>query len=625
MNSIGIVHAGREDYYEELGKEDYYTGEIDPKGKFYGKGAARLGIEKKQIEQHDPRLKHLFHGHSPDGSTALRKGAYQCREYKIWTYKNPETQKVQTFRSQKHIPAELKDKVTEATQKYRSVVAYDNVMSAPKDVSVLWSQAPNTAIREKIHRIHIAAVTEAIGYLDQHACYTRTGRNGSIYEKAEGVFAVFHHTTSRELDPQLHSHVLLLNTGFTAKGKAGALDGRKILEHRYAAGMVYQNALRQRLEQELGVKTFDRPFEKGKGVSFGIEGVSAEVTRSFSRRSLQIEERITPTMSGAEIRAEVLKTRKAKNMNVDSAALIAEWQQRGREQGFQWAKVVNRQWHQEKIDIPILHRTIATSLQCKEHHRPLKESQLFSTILGASRGRLSTAQAQELVETYKTQYLRPLTVNTLVKKKTTPEKSTNYKVNTQETCYTLNQEGKKLVDYKSRREKLWSGAKTVIAWHKEQRHKVRKAEAERKRQRYYKQQKQFTRKMTFLYATGKITRRQYLQFTQGKGLPQSEFGIKVYQAFGLISKKQAEYIRTTQRYKLKQQQTLHAWKVRTKNLTIKKIDPMMMTSTTAQQIKSQQAQKKGHNPLGQHASLESKLPKMPPPSRSYQRQRERER
>ena len=32
LNSIDIIHAGRESYYLTLGKEDYYTQGPDPKG-----------------------------------------------------------------------------------------------------------------------------------------------------------------------------------------------------------------------------------------------------------------------------------------------------------------------------------------------------------------------------------------------------------------------------------------------------------------------------------------------------------------------------------------------------------------------------------------------------------------
>lgn len=41
-----------------------------------------------------------------------------------------------------------------------------------------------------------------------------------------------------------------------------------------------------------------------------------------------------------------------------------------------------------------------------------------------------------------------------------------------------------------------------------------------------------------------VCRRQYLQFTEGKGLPTSRFMIRTHQALGLISKRQADYLVT---------------------------------------------------------------------------------
>ena len=48
--------------------------------------------------------------------------------------------------------------------------------------------------------------------------------------------------------------------------------------------------------------------------------------------------------------------------------------------------------------------------------------------------------------------------------------------------------------------------------------------------------------MAILLITGKISHRQYDRYTKGKGLPTSVLGIRVHQALGLISTKQAEYL-----------------------------------------------------------------------------------
>ena len=201
MNSIGILHCGREYYYLKLGKEEYFTNEENPQGHFFGKGAARLGLDDEEIQHNDRRLKQLFQGTNPVDGTPLRKGAYTTKEYTNFVYTDPESGKKQTFRHKEHIPDELKEHVTPETKVSKSVIGYDNVFSAPKDVSVLWSQVDRET-RESIHTLHKEAVKEASSYLET-LCYTRRGKNGVDHQQVEGIFAIFHHTTSRDLDPQL--------------------------------------------------------------------------------------------------------------------------------------------------------------------------------------------------------------------------------------------------------------------------------------------------------------------------------------------------------------------------------------------------------------------------------------
>jgi hypothetical protein len=165
VNSIDIIRAGRESYYLSLGKDDYYTGHADPEGVFLGAGAKSLRILGQTIQEGDPTLKNLFNGLSPDGKTELRQGLATVREYH--TLRDPLTQ--QTVRTESGQPLYLsRDEVAQIqngdanrysdrlkssskthqtddfsawlhTTERASVVAYDNVFSAPKDVSILWS------------------------------------------------------------------------------------------------------------------------------------------------------------------------------------------------------------------------------------------------------------------------------------------------------------------------------------------------------------------------------------------------------------------------------------------------------------------------------------------------------
>ncbi len=511
MNSIGIVHAGRESYYEKLGREDYYTGAHDPKGTFYGEAAVAFGIAGEKIGAEDVRLKNLFNGLSPDGSTVLRQGGNQTR-----TTTNAKTGQQKTL---------------------KPVVAYDNVFSAPKDVSILWSQAV-PELRTKLHQLHREAVHKAVQYLDT-TTYSRSGKGGKQSVKAKAVFAVFDHTTSRELDPQLHSHVLIVNAALKADGKTGALDGRRILDERYTSGMAYQNHLRHGIEQ-LGISTFDRPFDDGKGITFGIVGISPEVRSAFSQRSIQIESRINAAMTGAQVRAEVLKTRKAKDLTVDSSQLFSAWERRGQELGFSIAAAIPPQRTVSEAENPFqkesYFKAFSTQVyeqQTKAPEKSVTANQVRVVALAAAKGKLDNEQVNEFFPQYAAKYL----VRT--------DQNSNRNV-----TFRLNQEGQQQVQHQSLAAKAADFGAAVWQWHQSMKKKGTAA------------------KMVLLYATGRITRREYLlckehhkvarlrlenqiddqtytryleTLRRDKGIASTAFLIYAQEAIGTIRHSQAKY------------------------------------------------------------------------------------
>jgi len=551
MNSIGILHCGREYYYVKLGKDDYYTNKEEPQGIFYGEGAERLGLLGKEIEHNDKRLKNLFQGINPIDKSWLRKGAYTSKEYEQYIYTCPETGKQKIFRHKEQIPEGLEKSIEKQVKISKSVIGYDNVFSAPKDVSVLWSQVDKEQ-REKINAIHKEAVKEAISYLES-VCYTRRGTNGVEPVKVAGIFAVFHHTTSRALDPQLHSHTIMINSGFDKFGKAGALDGKRILNARYTSGMIYQNHLRGAIEKELGVVTYDRPFSFNRGTTFGIEGLSAEAKRHFSKRAVAIEKKITPKMSPLEIRAAVISTRDTKKKNVDHSKLFSQWKIAGLKQGINLKRILNKKQTTTLHDPLKFSRTIATAIALREgeaetistkltkdkavfdpkNFRLVSQSQIINAALSASKGVLSTNDIFSFVDDFNKKYVESITVT---KEKEITFRNAEGKLKTkqvsqQETWYQLSPEGRALVDYKNRSEKAHQVIKNVVEWHTDKREAV----SERKQQN-------FKRKVKLLYFTGRIDRSQYRKITEGVGLPKSRFVIRTYQAVGLISKKQADYL-----------------------------------------------------------------------------------
>jgi conjugative relaxase-like TrwC/TraI family protein len=525
VNSISIIHQSGK-YYLQLGKEDYYTKAVSPFGSFQGTAAKLLGIENEAIFQNDLRLKNLFRKLSPDGLVVLNQNLKE-RSYKVWQYKDPESKRVLTFKSFNKVPDHLKSQVKEATQTAKSITAFDNVFSAPKDFSILWGAlAPNSLVREKLHNLHIQAVKEAQNYLEDNACWVRTGKNGVNKEKASVVFALFHHTTSRTLDPQLHSHLVLINLGFTESGKVLRLHGDSIFNHRYASGMIYQNSLRKGLEAEFKVVTFDRPFSDGKGSSFGIKGITEELKDAFSKRTVQIKERIHSDMSPQEVRQEVLASRQAKNFTITTKELLSKWKQEAKQLGFSWSNVIQ---NSPKKALPNqLNQAIATHL--KQHPNPTKASspipkhQIVTATLSASQGKLTNKQALKAVDNFIRTYTTPLPNKTI-------SSSTN-------SYFRLNQAAHKLINFAKIAASVYYTAKRIIktfyTWHKRQRENYLKGSKPK-----FKSQQAFEQKMKSLYSQGRLTRKQYLKITNQKTLLRGSFKINLYEALGLISKRQA--------------------------------------------------------------------------------------
>jgi len=159
MLSISAMSGGQGAYYTTLAREDYYLAGGEPPGVWVGRGAEVLTLSGHVDKE---QLARLFAGFSPKTDNAL----------------------VQNAGSDTHRPG------------------WDLTFSAPKSVSVLWSQAD----REMANEIRAAqqdSVEKAIGYLEENAAFTRRGKAGHLHERTKLLVSTFEHGTSRAQDPQL--------------------------------------------------------------------------------------------------------------------------------------------------------------------------------------------------------------------------------------------------------------------------------------------------------------------------------------------------------------------------------------------------------------------------------------
>lgn len=281
MLSIGKLGRGQERYYSDKvaqGSEDYYSGEGEAAGEWIGDAATRLGLEG---EVGADQLTAMLTGRNPaDGEPLL---------------------------GMRGVPSN------------GSVPGFDLTFSTPKSVSLLWALGGPEAARE-VKAAHREAVGAALHYMQREACWTRRGAGGHEFLKGDGYLAAaYRHRTSRNGDPQLHTHVLIANAT-RAEGRWTRLYHPAIYEHATTASYVYEAHLREELSRRLGVEW--QPTRKGIAE---IEGFSDEHLRAFSTRRAEILEAAGPGASAASRQIATLATRKPKEPGVSQGELRERW------------------------------------------------------------------------------------------------------------------------------------------------------------------------------------------------------------------------------------------------------------------------------------------------------------
>jgi conjugative relaxase-like TrwC/TraI family protein len=225
---------------------------------------------------------------------------------------------------------------------YRKNSGFDLTLSAPKSVSLLWGLG-DRATTEQVAAAHDQAVLAALAYLEDAACTVRRGKAGSAHHRAGGlVVAAFRHRTSREADPQLHTHLVTANMALGPDGRWTALHSADIWHHSRTAGFIYQSVLRHEVAERLSI-AFD-PEKPGIGE---VVGIPKPVRRKFSRRRIQIEaamaEHGVRTSHGAQI--ATLDTRPARPAPVSEDELRSAWRDHADAIGFDLSQIPRQRRH----------------------------------------------------------------------------------------------------------------------------------------------------------------------------------------------------------------------------------------------------------------------------------------
>ena len=157
-----------------------------------------------------------------------------------------------------------------------------HVLGARSRSSVWWALTGDPGLLEA----HDVAVRAALEHLERYGATTRVRVNGRRqHPDTLGLtMAVFRQATSRDDDPQLHTHAVISAKVQTPDGRWWALDARYLKRNQRMLGGLYQSVLRAELTHRYGVAW--EPIVNGQAE---IAGMPAELLAVFSKRTAQVD------------------------------------------------------------------------------------------------------------------------------------------------------------------------------------------------------------------------------------------------------------------------------------------------------------------------------------------------
>jgi len=299
MLSISSI-KGDAGYYSH--EDNYYaSGSLD--SRWMGEGAEKLGL-KGEVASAD--MDAVRQGKLPDGSDLSR--------------------------------------MVNGVNKHRS--GYDLTFSAPKSVSVMALVGEDRRFIEA-HNRAVAVVMQEVEKLVS-ARITEEGKTETVLT-GNMVAALYNHDTSRDLDPQLHTHALVFNATFAdEKWRSLASDTRMktgFSENLYATKIAFGNLYRSALREDVESMGFET-VTAGKNGLWELKDVPVDV---FSSRSQAIREAAGPDASAKSRDVAALDTRQAKAW-ADPELLKADWRRRLADEKFDIDGYIRQA--QARVEVP---------------------------------------------------------------------------------------------------------------------------------------------------------------------------------------------------------------------------------------------------------------------------------
>ncbi len=207
---------------------------------------------------------------------------------------------------------------------------YDLTFSAPKSVSMMAMLGGD----KRLIDAHNQAVDFAVRQVEALAS-TRVMTDGQSETVLTGnlVMALFNHDTSRDQEPQLHTHAVVANVT-QHNGEWKTLSSDKVgktgfIENVYANQIAFGRLYREKLKEQVEALGYETEVV-GKHGMWEMPGVPVE---AFSGRSQTIREAVGEDASLKSRDVAALDTRKSKQ-HVDPEIKMVEWMQTLKETGF---------------------------------------------------------------------------------------------------------------------------------------------------------------------------------------------------------------------------------------------------------------------------------------------------
>jgi conjugative relaxase-like TrwC/TraI family protein len=105
---------------------------------------------------------------------------------------------------------------------------------------------------ERVLEAHHQAVSKALSVLEERYAQTRVSTEAGRQKVTTGniTAAVFTHSTSREAEPQLHSHCVVMNATQLPDGRWFSFSNEAAIANKKLLGQIYQNELAIALQQQ---------------------------------------------------------------------------------------------------------------------------------------------------------------------------------------------------------------------------------------------------------------------------------------------------------------------------------------------------------------------------------------